>query len=258
MSSTSINFSYDKLVGCENFPIWYITICDYLKSLKLNLYIETNVTSTITDLTTEMDHNVNDAKASIIILTNVIDKIKYYIKDCATAYEKMEKLKSLYEVDKATFCGIRRNDISYIIYKNIQKSTKTCIICNKQGHLAKDCYFNPCSTNKRNSRSLNYFNNNNNNNNLKNKMNNKRNTNNKENYNRKQSKNYNTISNIEKEYTPSYEEFNFMYGNNIDSIEYDKEKILDKLCNNNINYCSENDTHLTSEMNILNTKCVRS
>ncbi|ORX53030.1 hypothetical protein BCR36DRAFT_582425 [Piromyces finnis] len=118
--STNINFSCDKLVGCENFPIWYITISDYLKSFKLNLYIETDVTSTIansvnndTDHNTKNDHETNDAKASNIILTNVIDKIKYYIKDCATAYEKMGKLKSLYEVDKATFCGM------WIIYHNV-------------------------------------------------------------------------------------------------------------------------------------------
>ncbi|ORX45400.1 hypothetical protein BCR36DRAFT_372763 [Piromyces finnis] len=120
MSSTNVNFSCDKLVGCENFPIWYITISDYLKSLKLNLYIETNVTSNITDPTTEMDHNANDAKASIIILTNVIDKIKYYIKDCSTAYEKMEKLKSLYEVDKATFCGMWMKRLYSIRAKSVR------------------------------------------------------------------------------------------------------------------------------------------
>ncbi|ORX45401.1 hypothetical protein BCR36DRAFT_372764 [Piromyces finnis] len=85
-------------------------------------------------------------------------------------------------------------------------------------------------------------------------MNNKRNTDNKGNYNRKRSKNHNSISNIEKEYTPSYEEINFMYGNNIDSIEYDKEKIITNLCDNDINYHSETDVHVTNEINILNTE----
>ncbi|OUM62386.1 hypothetical protein PIROE2DRAFT_11345 [Piromyces sp. E2] len=75
-----------------------------------------------------------------------------------------------------------------------------------KGHLAKDCYFNPCGTNRRNKR-CEYL------------------TNNKKILNKNKSpemKRDKTIENIEpnnKEFTPCYEEIQSMFGPTIDSIE---------------------------------------
>lgn len=346
-------FSCDKLTGSENFPIWFYTIYDYLRSVNLSHYVDHDVLNMIPrgtpdgsadspsssrlNLFTKADYKSNDAKASIVITNNVCDKIKFFIKNCKSAYDKMAKIKKLYDVDNATMCGlwmkrlytihcnslkdtlevineiieilallknynmepplleqltimydslpkelqsmvrftstttvndflneindkytiisyrrdrgnnfyskvitprnsiftnknqskseiIDRMDIDNINYKYYNNNNKFCIICGNNGHFAKDCYFNPCGTNKNNPRSIN------------NKMNSIKGNGNKNNYrnNKRNNKKYNKFKNNNKSmnniefiptinentYTPNYEEFTTKYGNELSSIEY--------------------------------------
>ena len=94
----------EKLQGIDNFPIWYSIMMDYLRAKKLTKYITYNLNNMLKKPTSnenltpeDSDFNENleakDAMPCTIILTNVYDKIKTYIKDCKTAHERMEKKK---------------------------------------------------------------------------------------------------------------------------------------------------------------------
>ena len=94
----------EKLQGIDNFPIWYSIMMDYLRAKKLTKYITYNVNDMLKKPTNngnlspeDSDFNENleaeDAMACTIILTNVCDKIKTYIKDCKTAHENEENRK---------------------------------------------------------------------------------------------------------------------------------------------------------------------
>jgi len=350
------NFSIDKLTGSENYPIWYAAIYDHFKTKKLTKYVTSNYLATlkISESSTANERKfyddciAEDAQVCSDITANVVDRIKFFIKDSPNAYAKMQKLKTLYYIDNSALCGmwikqlytIRANSFhetmevineicelfrllktssmdlpkmekisimydalpkelqdkvtfsssmevgtfyteikdkytmlsyrrerksNYISRINIQKSkdnlgqtsnnvyedkmdidnieshsinyisnvrnydkqTKFCLICGNQGHFAKDCYFNPCGTNKNNSR-VKIINNKNNNYN-KGSCNNNNNKRRNKNNNRKR-RNNNTINNIEcldeREFTPCYEEINIMHGKFIDSIEYNNIMIL--------------------------------
>ncbi|KAL6594397.1 hypothetical protein U3516DRAFT_470349, partial [Neocallimastix sp. 'constans'] len=133
--------------------------------------------------------------------------------------------------DKYTMLSYRRERKSnYISRINIQKSkdnlgqTSNNVYEDKMdinnieshSHFAKDCYFNPCGTNKNNSR-VKIINNKNNNYNKGSRNNNNKRRNKNNNCKRR---NNNTINNIEcldeKEFTPCYEEINTMNGKFID------------------------------------------
>ncbi|KAL6590814.1 hypothetical protein U3516DRAFT_571171 [Neocallimastix sp. 'constans'] len=228
------NFSIDKLTGSENYPIWYAAIYDHFKAKKLTKYVTSNYLATlkISESSTANERKfyddciAEDAQVCSDITANVVDRIKFFIKDSPNAYAKMQKLKTLYYIDNSALCGI--HSINYISnVRNYDKQTKFCLICGNQGHFAKDCYFNPCGTNKNNSR-VKIINNKNNNYN-KGSCNNNNNKRRNKNNNRKR-RNNNTINNIEcldeREFTPCYEEINIMHGKFIDSIEYNNIMIL--------------------------------
>ena len=97
----------EKLQGIDNFPIWYSIMMDYLRAKKLTKYIKYNVNDMLKKPTNngnlspeDSDFNENletkDAMACTIILTNVCDKIKTYIKYCKTVHERMKKKEKLY------------------------------------------------------------------------------------------------------------------------------------------------------------------
>ncbi|KAL6616859.1 hypothetical protein U3516DRAFT_867279, partial [Neocallimastix sp. 'constans'] len=96
---------FDKLRGTENFVLWYTSITGYLKAKKLHNYIE--------------DITARDALAGSIIFNNVADSIKFYIKDCESAFLKMKKLKDLYEVDDTANYGRYMQRIYSLKAKNI-------------------------------------------------------------------------------------------------------------------------------------------
>eukprot|EP00833_Pecoramyces_ruminatium_P016378 jgi/Orpsp1_1/1190410/evm.model.d7180000078806.1 len=113
------------------------------------------------------------------------------------------------------------------------KYSKYCVICNNKGHIAKECYFNPCGTNRNNKRckfNKNYKN-------YKNKNSKMNNTKYKK----------NTVNNIEhknEDSTPCYEEINAMFGNDISNIEYENtdnnnENNITNESNEPINLCED-------------------
>jgi len=111
--------------------------------------------------------------------------------------------------------NIKLQSINYLSNVRIfNKQTKFWDICGNQGHLAKDCYFNPYGTNRNNPRVKN-------NNKIINYKNNRNNNKIRSNYKRR---NNNTINNIkcfeEKEFTPYYEEIYTMHGKFINSIKH--------------------------------------
>jgi len=354
----------EKLQGVDNFPIWYSIMMDYLRAKKITKYITYNVNGMLKKLTSngnlipeDSDFNENleaeDAMACTIILTNVCDKIKTYIKDCKTAHERMKKIEKLYKNDNSAFYGmwmkklysIRAKDVqetmnvtneimelfrllndsptkptniekiiimhdalpndlkskvivsskltpeqfyeeikdkfTVFTYKNdrvnnsnlekqktksihssgdipdlnnienkkrnmIQrkfknKMRKYCLICNKNGHLAKDCYFNPCGTNRNNKRCI--FNKN-----FKKKLNNTNSNKNKE----KQS-----INNIEideenyKDKTLCYDEIQTMFGPSINNLEHDEAPTQNEDNYTTWTYDTGASEHITNNKNIL-------
>ncbi|ORX41945.1 hypothetical protein BCR36DRAFT_168973, partial [Piromyces finnis] len=90
-----------KLQGSSNFDIWYCTIEGYLKAKQLGGYIKSNYKT----FNEPSKFEPNDALAGIIIFTNCTDSVKRYIMNCESAYEKMEKLKSLYKLDDTSNHG---------------------------------------------------------------------------------------------------------------------------------------------------------
>ncbi|KAG4095786.1 hypothetical protein H8356DRAFT_1361509 [Neocallimastix lanati (nom. inval.)] len=270
----------EKLQGIDNFPIWYSIMMDYLRAKKLTKYITYNLNNMLKKPTSnenltpeDSDFNENleakDAMPCTIILTNVYDKIKTYIKDCIkdvqetmnvtnkimelfrllndsptkpTNIEKIiimhdtlpndlkskvifsskltpeqfyEEIKDKFTVltyknDRQKIKSIHSNgdipDLNNIENKKrnmIQRKTKNkmrkyCVICNKKGHLAKDCYFNPCGTKRNNKKCI--FNKN-----LKKKLNNTKID--EENY---------------KDKTPYYDEMQTMFGSSINNLEHDE------------------------------------
>lgn len=390
---SDFNYSGEKLIGTVNFPIWYSTICEYLRSKKCERYILKDVLSSYNK--NEFKENPNmknayeessakDALASSIITANVSDKIKFLIKDCNTAFDKMTKIKELYEADESTNYGMwfrqlysiraksiletmeaineiinlfsrlkdksiepplieklsimyealpkelqniiklnssdsvddfykeikdkytllnyrknrensfciklnnrlnpykinnydnqinerndpmdldnlenKINEISYITHRNKPSGIKHCVICDKQGHLAMDCYYNPCGTNRRNNYNIN-----NNNNSNKNNHNPKRNSNgrnNKRNTRKRRSINNNnpvhnnhnnTIYNIESyydtDYTPCYEELAITHGTDIENIEYENPKNNENKGCTKHNFDQSKCVHVTNQLN---------
>ncbi|KAG4092362.1 hypothetical protein H8356DRAFT_1405748 [Neocallimastix lanati (nom. inval.)] len=107
----------EKLQGIDNFPIWYSIMMDYLKAKILAKYITYNMIDMLKKPTSngnltpeDSDFNENleteDAKACTIILTNVCDKIKTYIKDFKTGHKRMKKIEKLYKNDNSSFYGM--------------------------------------------------------------------------------------------------------------------------------------------------------
>ncbi|KAG4104109.1 hypothetical protein H8356DRAFT_1351088 [Neocallimastix lanati (nom. inval.)] len=94
---------FDKFRGTENFVLWYTSITGYLKAKKLHNYIVADALNYAESNTPEnnnkgkKDITARDALAGSIIFNNVADSIKFYIKDCESAFLKMKKLKDLYE-----------------------------------------------------------------------------------------------------------------------------------------------------------------
>jgi len=97
----------EKLQRINNFPICYSIMMDYLRAKKLTKYTSYNVNDMLKKPTNngnlspeDSDFNENleteDAMACTIILTNVCDKIKTYIKYCKTVHERMKKKEKLY------------------------------------------------------------------------------------------------------------------------------------------------------------------
>jgi len=114
-------------------------------------------------------------------------------------------------------------------------NNKVCVYCERPGHLAKDCYYNPCSTVNRNNNTKNTR-----------KSNNKRNKT-KRGSRGKRSNRKNNLNNIENldsieampinETTPCYEEIILKYGDTMDSIENEESSInepRDQFSDNNI------------------------
>ena len=99
---------------------------------------------------------------------------------------------------------------------------KHCVICENDGHIAKDCYFNPVGTNRNNKRVKNF--------------NNKRKCN-KSKKSHRNFKNNNSINNTEISRDHDTEsqnnEFNEIFGDYIDSIQYEYDDNID-LCVSNI------------------------
>jgi len=60
--------------------------------------------------------------ACTIILTNVCDKIKTYIKDCKTAHERMKKIEKLYKNDNSAFYGMWMKKLYSIRAKDVQET----------------------------------------------------------------------------------------------------------------------------------------
>ncbi|KAL6597628.1 hypothetical protein U3516DRAFT_803593 [Neocallimastix sp. 'constans'] len=205
--------------------------------------------------------------ACTIILTNVCDKIKTYIKDCKTAHERMKKIEKLYKNDNSAFYGmwmkklysIRAKDVQetmnvtneimelfrllndsptkptniekiIIMHDALPNDLKSKVIVSSKltpeqfyeeikdkftvftYKNDRDCYFNPCGTNRNNKRCI--FNKN-----FKKKLTNTNSNKNKE----KQS-----INNIEideenyKDKTPCYDEIQTMFGPFINNLEHDE------------------------------------
>ncbi|OUM70393.1 hypothetical protein PIROE2DRAFT_1553 [Piromyces sp. E2] len=243
----------DKLQGPENFPFWYSIITSYLKAKKLTKFILKDIKdiNKITrsgdqlskkEITERENLEAQDALASTILLTNVCDKIKMYIKDCENAYTKMAKIKKLYKKDNSGFYDRKNHYNSKVNPKGkINKNDKLCIIYNNKGHFAKDCYFNPCGTNRRNKR-CKYL------------------TNNKKIFNKNKSlemKRDKTIENIEpnnnKEFTPFYKEIQSMFSPTIDSIEQINEYNVHTTEYSLWTFDSGASEHITNNITLLKT-----
>jgi len=116
---------FDKLRGTENFVLWYTSITGYLKAKKLHNYIVADALNYAESNTPENnnkgkeDITARDAFAGSIIFNNVADSIKFYIKDCESAFLKMKKLKDLYEVDDTANHGRYLQRIYSLKAKNI-------------------------------------------------------------------------------------------------------------------------------------------
>ncbi|OUM69786.1 hypothetical protein PIROE2DRAFT_2209 [Piromyces sp. E2] len=111
-------------------PIWYLTIYDYFRAKKLTRYITEDIEDIIIkspnhtplskkEVTENEDQEVKYAMACTIIFTNVSDKVKIFIKDCKSAFQKMEKIKSLYQKDNSAFYGMWMNILYSIRVKDI-------------------------------------------------------------------------------------------------------------------------------------------
>ncbi|ORX38088.1 hypothetical protein BCR36DRAFT_313616, partial [Piromyces finnis] len=172
----------------------------------------------------------NEALAGIIIFTNCTDSVKRYIMNCESAYEKMEKLKSLYKLDDSSNHGE--------INKYHHRNNKYCIICNISGHSVKDCHYNPCRPtrtkknethpNKQAHKTFSY---------------------------KREANEDKYCSNIENNETtdsiPCYEELNTMFGPTADNIE-SKIKSNEKMDDPNIsNPENESSEHITNNKEIL-------
>ena len=123
----------EKLQGATNFPIWFATIEDYLKSKKLHKYIKYELNElmitpergsklTKEEVARNQDTIANDAAACTVIFSNVSDMVKMYIKDCPCAKSKMDKLKALYQRDESAFHGMWMNRLYSIRAKHIQET----------------------------------------------------------------------------------------------------------------------------------------
>ena len=108
------NFSIDKLTGSKNYPIWYAAIYDHFKAKKLTKYVTSNYLATlkISESSTANERKfyddciAEDAQVCSDITANVVDRIKFFIKDSPNAYAKMQKLKTLYYIDNSALCGM--------------------------------------------------------------------------------------------------------------------------------------------------------
>jgi hypothetical protein len=58
------------------------------------------------DKTIVKNSATEDTQAISDIISNVVDKIKIYLKNSPMVYVKMTRLKVLYQVENSVFCGI--------------------------------------------------------------------------------------------------------------------------------------------------------
>ena len=124
MSDTIPHF--DKLRGSENFTLWASTLKSHLKAKKLHDYILGDALASITDKTeNKEDITANDALVGTIIFENVTDQIKFYLRNCESAFSKMKKLKELYEVEESAYYGMYLKRIYDLKAKNINDTLTT-------------------------------------------------------------------------------------------------------------------------------------